>query len=222
VSDGTTQGKPRAAGEHARAEGLRLAFRVVIISVAAFTLILFGWLVLGLSTWVLVAVELAAIVVMVTADRIYNSRSEKWLQGAEGEVKVGDVLDSLAENGWQTLHGVYLGRGDIDHIAVGPGGIFTVETKSFRGRLSVENIYPESVSQAYRHKRRIEEITGERVHPLLVFSDAYLMGKMPAFQRGVVILPARMLASHLSRRTPVLSVDQARELHGRLSAALVA
>jgi hypothetical protein len=206
VNRDSEQGQPRGAGQHARAEGLRLSFSVVVISIAALALIALAWLVLQLPTWPLVAVELAAIGVMVGVDHIYNSRSDDWLQGAAGERKVGAVIDGLAEDGWQTLHDFSRGGENIDHIVFGPGGIFTVETKSFAG---------------YRHKKRLERITSETVQPLLVYSDAYLLGKVPAFRRGVVILPARMLASYLSRRAPVLTTDQARELHARLGAALV-
>lgn len=211
---------PRAAGQHARAEGLRLSFRVVVISVVALIAMFLAWLVLKLPTWPVVGIELAAIGVMVAADRAYTPRSDDWLQGAAGERKVGDVLDGLADGGWLTLHDFSLGGENIDHIVMGPGGIFTVETKSFPGRLPIDSIYPEVLKQAYRHKKRLERITGETVQPLLVYSDAFLVGKVPAFRRGVRIMPARMLASFLSRRTPVLTMGEARELHGRLSAVL--
>jgi hypothetical protein len=44
------------------------------------------------------------------------------------------------------------------------------------------------------------KLTGLAVEPLLVFSDAWLMGRVPAQRRGVAIVPARMLAGHLERR----------------------
>ena len=54
--------------------------------------------------------------------------------GADGEATVGARLDRLKEDGWQVLHSVPVGaRGcDIDHVLIGPGGAFTVNTKNHR------------------------------------------------------------------------------------------
>ena len=50
--------------------------------------------------------------------------------GADGEVATGKVLARLP-SGWKVLHSVPVGsRGsDIDHVVIGPGGVFTVNTK---------------------------------------------------------------------------------------------
>jgi hypothetical protein len=75
------------------------------------------------------------------------------------------------------------------------------------------------LKQAYAQAKHLERITGQRVAPLLVFSDAYL--DRPVSRRsGVVVLPARMLAGHLDRRPARLSPAQVDELHRRLAAAL--
>jgi Nuclease-related domain len=94
---------------------------------------------------------------------------------------------------------VQLDHGNIDHVLVGPAGIFTIETKSHRGRLHASAIDPRMLKQAYAHAKRIERITGLRAVPLLVFSSTFLI---PAVTRrdGVVILPSRMLVKHLEKR----------------------
>jgi hypothetical protein len=143
-----------------------------------------------------------------------------WSQGAEGEEAVGRILDELAADDWFVIHDVSFGGANIDHIVIGPGGVFTVETKSHAGRFSIDRLDPKMVAQAYAEKRKLEEITGLEVQPLLVFSQAYLIGRMPAKRRGVTILPARMLAWFFSRRRPVMSVEQAQEIHRRLALAI--
>ena len=51
-----------------------------------------------------------------------------WRKGAEGEERVGPLLDSLAKHGWKTLHSIPVGKnGDIDHLAIGPGGVVLVQ-----------------------------------------------------------------------------------------------
>ncbi len=55
-----------------------------------------------------------------------------WRVGAGGEETVGGRLDKLVKHGWHVLHAVPVGdRGsDIDHVVIGPGGVFTVNTKT--------------------------------------------------------------------------------------------
>jgi hypothetical protein len=95
-------------------------------------------------------------------------------------------------------HDVCFGRGNIDHVVVGPGGIFTVETKSRGGKISPDRLEPKMVGQAYAEKKKLEEITLMEVQALLVFSRAYIVGPVPVWRRGVAILPARMLATLLT------------------------
>lgn len=53
-----------------------------------------------------------------------------WRIGADGEQRVGRRLARLGD-AWHVLHAVPVGtRGsDIDHIVIGPGGVFTINTK---------------------------------------------------------------------------------------------
>src|SRR5450631_530901 len=58
-----------------------------------------------------------------------------WRVGADGEETVGAQLASLDKHGWRFLHAVEVGeRGsDIDHVAIGPGGVYTLNTKNHLG-----------------------------------------------------------------------------------------
>jgi Nuclease-related domain len=55
---------------------------------------------------------------------------ETWGQGCEGERKTHDVLDTL---GWQFVDDVDSGHGNYDHLAVGPPGVFLIESKNLNG-----------------------------------------------------------------------------------------
>lgn len=118
------------------------------------------------------------------------------------------------------IHDVAFGRGNIDHIVVGPGGIFTIETKSHGGRLQLDRLDPKMLSQAYAEKKTLEEITLMEVQALLVFSRAYIVDRVPAWRRGVGILPARMLAGFFARRPAAMSAEQAGAIHRRLAFAV--
>jgi hypothetical protein len=62
------------------------------------------------------------------------SEWDSWYTGLEGERKVGRELERLAPHGWRVLHGIEKGNGgDIDHLLIGPGGVFSINTKTHRG-----------------------------------------------------------------------------------------
>ena len=57
---------------------------------------------------------------------------------------------------------------------------------------------------------------------MLVFSDAYIVGSPVSRRRGVLIVPARMLAGHLMRRRTVLSPAEVTQSYSRIVSALSA
>ncbi|MFD3868808.1 nuclease-related domain-containing protein [Streptomyces sp. NPDC058623] len=72
-----------------------------------------------------------------TLDRLLRRETEwdPWFKGLAGERIAGAELDRLRSRGWKVLHSIPLTRGgDIDHLLVGPGGVFTVNTKNFGGK----------------------------------------------------------------------------------------
>lgn len=59
-----------------------------------------------------------------------------WRVGANGEETVGARLEKLRGHGWHVLHAVPVGeRGsDIDYVLIGPGGVWTLNTKNHPGK----------------------------------------------------------------------------------------
>lgn len=64
-----------------------------------------------------------------------NQPARLWYSGALGEIVVGRLLARLSPD-WVVLHAVPVGdRGsDIDHVLIGPGGVFSVNTKHHAGQ----------------------------------------------------------------------------------------
>ncbi len=56
--------------------------------------------------------------------------------GANGEEAVGTRLEKLVKHGWHVLHSIPVGKGksDIDHLLIGQGGIYTINTKNHPGK----------------------------------------------------------------------------------------
>lgn len=51
-------------------------------------------------------------------------------RGAEGEKVVGQMLEGLRKDGYQVLHDVPGEGFNVDHVIVGPAGVFVIETKT--------------------------------------------------------------------------------------------
>jgi hypothetical protein len=141
-------------------------------------------------------------------------------RGASGEEHVGGLLDEMADSGWEVIHDASLGRGNVDHILIGPAGVFTVETKSHGGPIRVGRLHGAVLSQAQAQRKAIERVTGMPVEPLLVFSRAWVDRPL-ARRKGVRVLPARMLLGYLSRREPALSRSEIGRAHSLVVTALL-
>jgi hypothetical protein len=207
----------RRAGEHARDMARRLAGRSLLwiaALVAAGAVVLAEW---GLLSLEFVVAELVVLGGLLGIERFRVPTVERWDRGATGEEQVGRLLDGLGD-GWLALHDVDTGRGNIDHVAIGPGGLFTIETKSHRGPISVDRIDRRMLGQAYAQRKWLERVTGRDVETLLVFSTAYL-DRALARRRGVLVLSSRLLAKHLAGRDDVLGREEVAAIHARLERA---
>lgn len=221
ASDAKSKGaRDRRPGEYGRQVVRRIGWRAVMaVLVLGLATLLLG-LLLGFRSSAFTGAELVAIAGVIVIDRKVNPILDRRIRGLDGEKDVGRLLDGLDSDGWRALHTVQTGRGDIDHIAVGPGGILTVETKSHRRRVRVANIDSAWLKQAYAQKKFIERLLGiNGVDCLLVFSTAYL-DRAVSRQRGVMVLPARMLQGHLRRREAVLSPEQVEDAYEQLATGL--
>lgn len=59
---------------------------------------------------------------------------DSWRTGLTGELRAGAELERLVRRGWRVLHSIPLaGDADIDHVLIGPGGAFCINTKCHRG-----------------------------------------------------------------------------------------
>jgi hypothetical protein len=209
----------RNPGQHARATVLRLRLRTLVaLGVLAVVTTALGRS-FGLHSALFVGSELALLTSMFVVLRYVVPLVERRDRGATGEEHVGALLDRLAGAGWSVIHDASFGHGNIDHIVCGPGGLFTVETKSHPGPIKVRAIHGGLLRQAQDERETIERVTGERVEPLLVFSRAWV-DKPLARRRGVRVLPARMLPSYLGKRSERLSPEQVRAVRARIIAAL--
>jgi len=63
---------------------------------------------------------------------------ERFFKGARGEEKVAGILTELPDS-YHVFNDFDCKGTHIDHVVVGPGGVFSVETKFWNGRVTVED-----------------------------------------------------------------------------------
>jgi Nuclease-related domain len=63
-----------------------------------------------------------------------------WRRGAAGERCTARRLAGLERHGWAVLHDLALpgSRANLDHLAIGPGGVFVIDSKQYRGQLQLD------------------------------------------------------------------------------------
>jgi hypothetical protein len=146
-------------------------------------------------------------------------------QGRDGERVVGQYLERLREKGYQVFHDVVGERFNVDHVLIGPGGIFSVETKTYSkpvGRepkiefdgevLKLQGVTPErnavvqAKAQASWLRELLSESTGRklRVRPVILFPGWYVQHAAGA-KRDVWVLNPKALGDFLDHEEQVMS-----------------
>src|SRR5215208_7135838 len=60
--------------------------------------------------------------------------------GRRGERRTARLLAPLERHGWEALHDLAVpgSRANLDHLVIGPGGVFVIDSKQYRGRLQLD------------------------------------------------------------------------------------
>ena len=209
----------RTPGQYARATVRRLRMRTLaVLGVLAVATASLGRL-LGLHNVLFLGSEVALLVSMFVISRYVLPLLERRDRGATGEEQVGALLDGLAGGEWCVIHDASLGRGNVDHILIGPAGVFTIETKSHPGPVRVGRMHGRTLGQAQAQRKAVERVIGVSVEPLIVYSRAWVDRPLTR-RKGVRVVPARMLPRYLDRGGAVLGPEEIETVHRRLEAAL--
>jgi hypothetical protein len=210
----------RAAGQHARSTVVRLRLRTLVtLGVLAVATAALGRA-FGLRDVRFLASEVALLASIFVISRYVLPMVERRDRGASAEEHVGSLLAQLPSRTWHVIHDASFGRGNIDHILIGPPGLFTLETKSHPGPVRVGRVHGATLRQAQAQRDAIEQVMRMQVEPLLVYSRAWVDRPL-ARRKGVRVLPARVLIAHLRKREPVLSPEEVELAHDRLRQALL-
>jgi hypothetical protein len=154
-----------------------------------------------------------------------SPETRAWRRGAIGERRTARLLARLERHGWAVLHDLAVpgSRANIDHLVIGPGGVFVIDSKLYSGKLHLapggslwHGRYPMApVLRAVRFEAdqaaQALAIPGVEVVPLVAVHGTQVpWGKLVA--DGVPVVSARRLPNLLRHLPAVLGPERVARL----------
>jgi hypothetical protein len=148
-----------------------------------------------------------------------------WQRGATGERRTARLLSQLERQGWAVLHDLAVpgSRANIDHLVIGPGGVFVIDSKQYRGRLQLDptgrlwhgryslGSALRAVSFEADQAAQVLPDPGVVVRPIMAIHGAQVpWGKV--VMDGIPVVPAKRLPSMLRALPTVLEPERVAEL----------
>src|SRR6478735_12731586 len=140
-----------------------------------------------------------------------EAQAGAWSAGADGERRVAAALDVLPP-GWHVHHDRLLRPGrtrtNLDHIVIGPSGLYLVDTKNWAGGTSVHdgNLWQHTSSSSAKGREldavarfagEMEKTLGLPVVPVIALAGGHSTSFPRQRVRGVEIIPFDGLAAWL-------------------------
>ncbi|MEY2545880.1 MAG: hypothetical protein QOG48_997 [Verrucomicrobiota bacterium] len=198
---------------------LMLAFAFLIVCWVEFTQYLAGRRLHPLF-WLLPTVGL----IVVTGTKAFRLRArlQRLRRGEFGERSVAEILDRIRAQGFSCVHDLPGNTGNIDHVVVGPSGIYAIETKMrsgtgtityrasgdliFGGRINDKRALwqARSAAAAIGSQLREQTKTPVWVKPLVVFVGEWRV-RRDAGDYAVDVIAAKELEQYFDRQQPELT-----------------
>lgn len=131
---------------------------------------------------------------------------DRWARGAAGERATAEILGRLPARRWVVLHDLALPgrRANVDHLVIGPTGVWVVDTKAYRarmesrwGRVLVGGV-PLSTAAVRWEARVVSDVLGVEATPVIAVHARGLPRRGRRYE-GVRVLPAARLPRRLRR-----------------------
>ena len=216
------------AGEWARVRGTVSSLWPLFLSFVLLGAFLSA-LVLGGHTWLFGALFVASLIAVIVYWRKGMRRVESFFRGARGEELVAKVLVGLPD-AYHVFHDFVAGGTHVDHVVAGPTGVFSIETKNWRGRVEIveghilangalpsRNPAQQAQREADRVKARIAKLGFDvTVVPVVCFASDSFVGdtrelgsakivNANALDRWILAQPETLAASDLARLVQLMN-----------------
>jgi hypothetical protein len=169
--------------------------------------------------------------VLLVTFQIYQRKYRIYKSGRQGEKTVINTLAHNLSDDYYLLNGIYLktGGGDVDHIVLGPNGVYVIETKNWSGKIVCNgdqwqrpgtNVKSSPSLQVKRNTQKVQKIIdsslifqGYRVwaEGILVFTNAH--SNLNISNPTVTVLKLQQLPKHIkNQESPILTKEQIQKI----------
>ena len=139
---------------------------------------------------------------------------ERFFKGARGEEKVSGILKNLPST-YHVFNDFLAGPIHVDHVVAGPAGVFAIETKYWRGRVTIEDGHilldgqlparsplAQVLKEAQLVKAQLAKIGDWKgaVTPVLVFASDTFDATIAELQGAVIINSSHLRKSFDTQR----------------------
>ncbi len=164
------------------------------------------------------------------ADPAEPPQPNSYAKGILGEQDVAARLEPLTRTAWRVLNSVQVTEygGDIDHVLVGPPGVFTINTKHHAGQrvdVKADTIWVGRYPKDYAHQAKEEAHTATNrlrfasglhvtvlpVIVILVGPDGRL--RIKSRPPGVTVLAGEDVPAYFAQLHPIYSAAEVELLH---------
>ena len=125
---------------------------------------------------------------------------ERYFKGARGEERVAGILKNLPDS-YHVFNDFVAGGVHVDHVVAGPAGVFAIETKYWRGLVTIEDGHilidgqlpsRSPLSQVLREAALVKETLAKAgwkgsVTPILAFASDTFSAKIAEIQGAVIM-----------------------------------
>ena len=137
--------------------------------------------------------------------------------GWEGEKRVIKLLSSKLSDDYILLNDLYLrgGGGDIDHVVLGPNGIFVLETKNWNGNISCNgDLWQRAGKQNFKGSpsRQVKRNASTIKH---IIDSAQAFRSLNIFVEGIVVFTNNHATLHINN--PTVAVVKLQELPNHIT-----
>jgi Nuclease-related domain len=155
-----------------------------------------------------------------------------WRHGAEGERRTARLLAPLERHGYQVFHDLAIpgSAANVDHVVVGPSGVYVIDSKRYRGRLrySAGHLWhggrtlDRTLATLWWEATQVAEALGFgpdlHLYPVLCVHVARLPWRRELLVDGVPILAAAALRPALQVPRQALTPEQVALVAGHVRA----
>ena len=146
-----------------------------------------------------------------TAFYFYLRRYHIYSGGWQGEKQVTKLLTSKLNDDYYLLNDLYLreGGGDIDHIVLGPNGVFVLETKNWNGIISCNGDEWQRVGKRNFSGSPSRQVKRNAAKIKQIIDGAPNLRTLDIWVEGIVVMTNIHASLHLNYPTvPILKLPQ--------------